>query len=246
MLLYVSLVLTEWEKEAEKQKPGSSLAKDFKYPPVLPIVLFDGKGAWTAQRNFFERTHLNTAFGKYIPKFEYEVINLNEYSEEEIMRFGGALSFILLVDKMRNGKEKFQTGRLPEDYVEKLRLQIPEDMHKLLVDITLSLLDKGGHDRDEAEAAAAIVEKANRKEYGGMFEAVRESFGEEREEAFAEGIMIGKEKYREEVRAEEREEGHREDLEDVARNALAEGLTFDCVQKITGLDMETLRKLQPK
>ena len=227
MLLYISLVLAEWEKETERQKPDSVLLKDFKYPPVLPIVLYDGRGAWTAQRNFYERTYLNTTFEKYIPKFEYEVVNLNDYSEEDIMMFGGALSFILLVDKIRNGKEKFQTSQLPENYVEKLRLQIPEDMNKLLVDITLSLLDKGGHDQDEAEAAAAIVEKANRKEYGGMFEAVRESIREGREEAFQEGIMIGREKYREEV----------------ARNALAEGATFDFVQKISGLDIETIKRL---
>ena len=242
MLLYISLVLTEWEKEAEKQKPDSSLAKDFKYPPVLPIVLYDGRGVWTAQRNFFERTHLNTAFEKYIPKFEYEVINLNEYSEAEIMRFGGALSFILLVDKMRNSREKFQTNRLPEDYVEKLRLQIPEDMHKLLVDITLSFLDKGGHDRDEAEATASIVEKAKKKEYGGMFEAAIESLREEREEAFQEGIMIGKDKFREEIREEVLKEG----LEDVARNVLTKGYSFEEIHDLTGLEMETLRKLLPR
>ena len=115
-------------------------------------------------------------------------------------------------------------------------------MTKLLVDVTLSLLTKGGHERDEAEAAAAIVEKAKRKEYGGMFEVAIESIREGREEAFQEGITIGKEKFREEVRAEEREEGHKE----VARNALAAGFTFDIVQKISGLDMETLRNLRPK
>ena len=188
MLLYISLVLSEWEKDAEKAKPGSSLAKDFKYPPVLPMILYDGKGAWTAQRDFFERTYLNTAFRKYIPKFEYEVINLNDYSEEEIMKFGGALSYIFLIDKIRNSREKDRISQLPADYVERLRLQIPKDMHKLLVDVTISLLAKSGYNRDEAEAAAAIVEKAGGKEYGGMFEAAIESLREEREEALAEGM----------------------------------------------------------
>ena len=172
MLLYITLVLSEWEKEAEKEKPGSSLAKDFKYPPVLPMILYNGKGAWTAQRNFFERTYLNTVFEKYIPKFEYELVNLNDYSEEEIMRFGGALSFIFLIDKIRNSKEKMQLSRLPEDYVERLRLQIPDNMTKLLADVVLSLMYKSGYSRGEAEAAAAIVKKVEGKEYGGMFEAI--------------------------------------------------------------------------
>jgi len=224
MLLYISLVLTEWEKDAEKAEQGSSLAKGFKYPPVLPMILYDGKGPWTAQRNFFERTYLNTVFEKYIPKFEYEVINLNDYSEEDIMRFGGALSYIFLIDKIRNSREKGRISQLPSDYVERLRLQIPDDMHKLLVDVTLSLLEKSGYNRNEAEAAAAIVEKADGKEYGGMFEVAIESLREEREEALAEGG----EKVREEI----------------ARNALVKGYSVEETHDLTGLDMETLNKLK--
>ena len=109
--------------------------------------------------------------------------------------------------------------------MERLRLQIPEDMHKLLVDITLSLLDKSGYNRNEAEAAAAIVEKAEGKEYGGMFEVAIESLREEREEALAEGWAMGREKEREEI----------------ARNALAKGYSAEVVHDLTGLDQETIK-----
>ena len=40
-----------------------------------------------------------------------------------------------------------------------------------------------------------------------------------------------------------RDEGRKEGKEAVARKALAEGATMEFVQKITGLDMETLEKL---
>ena len=160
------------------------MLKGFKYPPVLPMILYDGKGKWTAERNFFGRTHLNKAFEKYIPKFEYELINLNDYSEEDIMKFGGALSFLLLIDKLRSGRGRMRITQLPEDYAEKLRLQIPEDMNKLLVDVTLSLLENSGYNRWEAEQAASFVAKAERKEYGGMFEAAIESIKEGQQEAW--------------------------------------------------------------
>ena len=78
--------------------------------------------------------------------------------------------------------------RLQEDYVERLRLQIPSDMNKMLVDIILNLMNKSGYDRNESEAAVAIVEKAEDKEYGGMFEAVIESMIEERTEGREEGF----------------------------------------------------------
>ena len=159
MLEYIYLVLDAWEKEAEKEDPGASLRKDFKYPPVLPIIFYDGKYTWTAEKNFFDRTFLNTAFEKYIPKFEYELVNLNNYDEEEIMRFGDALSFILLIDKVRDGKGKSVLTHLPSDYEEKLMLHIPENLSKLLVDVVFCLLDKRGINRLEAKQVAALVSR---------------------------------------------------------------------------------------
>jgi predicted transposase/invertase (TIGR01784 family) len=43
----------------------------------------------------------------------------------------------------------------------------------------------------------------------------------------------------------ERDEGQKEASKQIARNALAEGFTFESIQKITGLDMETIKSLQP-
>ena len=96
-------------------------------------------------------------------------------------------------------------------------------MNKMLVDITLSLLERGR----EAEQVAAIVEKAEHKEYGGMFEAVIESWQESYVEARAEG----------------REEGRAEYQLEVARNALAKGIPPEIVQEITGLEMEIIKNL---
>ena len=42
---------------------------------------------------------------------------------------------------------------------------------------------------------------------------------------------------------EGRAEGLQEGIEAVARNALAQGASLDFVQKITGLDMETIKQL---
>ena len=39
------------------------------------------------------------------------------------------------------------------------------------------------------------------------------------------------------------EEGRKEEKKEIARNALAEGSTPEYVQKITGLDMETIQSL---
>ena len=238
MLQYICLVLDAWEKEAEKEDTGASLRKDFKYPPVLPIVFYDGNNAWTAEKNFFERTHLNTIFQKYIPKFEYELVNLKDYSEEEIMEFNDILSIILLVDKIRGDKGKELLKHLPSDYVEKLNLQIPESMRKLLSDVISVFLEKSGVNRQEAEKYAGHIANPERKENRGMFEAAIESIIKGREEAREEGRAEGRLEVREEVWEERGEE--------IARNALVEGFPLETIQRITGLDMETLKNLSAK
>jgi len=72
-------------------------------------------------------------------------------------------------------------------------LQIPENLSELLADVTLSLLNKSGFDPAEAEQIASLVGKAERKEYGGMFEAVIQSIKEGRQEAWEEGLFLGRE-----------------------------------------------------
>ena len=58
-----------------------------------------------------------------------------------------------------------------------------------------------------------------------------------------EGINEGLTEGREKGLAEGRAEGQREKLQ-IARNLLAEGSTPDFVQKITGLDLETITNLR--
>ncbi|AEF85226.1 conserved hypothetical protein [Treponema primitia ZAS-2] len=100
LLQYITLVLDSYEKDANRETPGISATRDFRYPPVLPVIFYDGKAPWTAEKNFLNRTALNGLFRKYIPKFEYELVDLNRYTREDILRFNDMLSFIMLIDKI--------------------------------------------------------------------------------------------------------------------------------------------------
>ncbi|MCL2319089.1 MAG: Rpn family recombination-promoting nuclease/putative transposase [Treponema sp.] len=246
MLQYICLVLDAWEKEVDRDKPGTSSLKDFNYPPVLPIIFYDGRDTWTAETNFYDRTSLNTAFKKYIPKFEYELVNLNDYNEQEIMRFSAGLSIIMLIDKLRGSGRENVLKNLPPDYTEKLSLQIPESMRKLLSDVIQVLLEKGGVARKEAERFADFIEKPKGKEYKGMFEAVIESIIEEREEAHKAGIVIGQEQGIVIGQEQGIAIGLGQGIELAARNALAKGYSLDVIHDITGLDVETIKSLDPR
>ena len=113
---------------------------------------------------------------------------------------------------------------------EKLILKIPENLITLLSNVIRVLLDKSGNDQQEIEKYLKYVEKPEGKEQIDMFEAVIESI--------IEGRMEAKEEGREESRKEERVK-----LENNVRNALVEGFPLETIHKITGLDMETIKKL---
>ena len=85
-----------------------------------------------------------------------------------------------------------------------------------------SQLDKSGFDRLEARRVAAMVDK-DRKEYGGMFEAVIESFNEAREEGLSKG----------------REEAHQEKLR-TAANLKQLGVSVEIIAQATGLSVEEI------
>ena len=161
------------------------------------------------------------------------------------MDFGDALSLVLLIDKIRGNKGETLLRQLPEDYVEKLSLQIPESLVKLLSDVIRVLLDKSGYDRQEIEKYVAYVEKPEGKGYMGMFEAVIESIIEGREEARQEGRDEGREQGIVLGQEQGIAIGQERSLESVARNALAKGYPIEAIHDITGLDVETIKALAP-
>jgi flagellar hook-basal body complex protein FliE len=188
MLQYIVMVLDNYEKEANKANIGISVTKDFKYPPILPVVFFDGDGDWTAETNFLYKTEMHEVFEKYIPKFDYELVNLNDYSPNDLVEFGDTLSLLMLIDKIKTADGLSMLRELPPDYVEKLALNIPAHLNKLITDVITLLLTKAKVPPNETEA---ITEKIYRKEYRTMFTALLDDIARKQEEARDEGKLEG-------------------------------------------------------
>ena len=196
MLQYITLVLTDYEKEANKKNKDASRAKGFKFPPVLPIIFYDGEGKWTAEMNFIDKVELNDVFCKYIPKFEYELVSLGDYSEEDLARFGDALSLIMIIDKIRTAEGFNVLSKLPKDYIEKLQLNIPQHLNKLLADVITLLLKRISVPDKEIDE---ITDKIYTRRIQEMFTLIDNyDVQETRRVAREEGRVEGREEGREE------------------------------------------------
>ena len=217
MLLYIALILDDYEKEvireAEKKareesdgdvksvKKGKKVTqlKDFKYPPVLPIIFYDGATEWTAETNFLYKTELHEVFKNYIPSFEYVLVDLNKHSIEDIVQHNNLLSLFMVIDKIKDAsKMKEILASLPEDYVEQLKLNVPEHLNELLANVARMFLAKINVPEEEAEE---IVERIHERGVPEMFnienydvqETRRLAREEGREEGLETGIEIGRE-----------------------------------------------------
>lgn len=85
ILRYMIYIWEDYEKEMTKQHPGISGRRDFRYPPILPIVYYEGVESWTAPIDISERILCGELLGKYLPHFQYQLVRLQDYSNQELL-----------------------------------------------------------------------------------------------------------------------------------------------------------------
>ena len=146
ILRYIVLILTDYAAEAEKKQAGCTALKGFRYPPVLPIVFYDGDRNWTAAKNFQERTALSDLLGEYIPNFQYLVVPLSRYSNQELIE---------------------KDAEIPDDYLEKISRDSPESLLKLIAKIIAAFLHRLNIPKEEI---GDFTDQIERRDFTMLFE----------------------------------------------------------------------------
>jgi hypothetical protein len=217
-----------YKEEVERfgnSKRKLSTAVDFKLPPVLPVVFYDGVSQWTSSMSLSGRTHMGDIFEKYIPKFEYELVDLNRHSREDLIKYGNALSLILLIDKIRWAEDIELSASIPQDYLENLAMNIPEPLLPLISDCVRVFLEHIEAPKEEIER---ISEKIYQRRLNEMFHMV-------------DGYSV--KKTREQAKLEERERANKEKLE--TAKSLLEVLDIETIVKKFKLTPDERKLLQP-
>ena len=167
VLQYIVMVLEDYAAEQEKKQKGIRNTKDFRYPPVLPVVFFDGPGNWTAEQNFSSRVYLKDVLGEFIPDFRYLVVPLSGYSSQELVDKGDELSLIMLVDKLRNAADFRKLKEIPREYFEQISRDSPESVLQLIGKIISALLLRINVPKEEV---AGFTDRIERREFTMLFE----------------------------------------------------------------------------
>lgn len=192
VLRYMVYIWEDYEKEQEKEHAGISKTKDFKYPPVLPIVYYDGITDWEKDIELGNRVFLSDIFESYIPNFKCILVQLKNYSNAEIMEKKDELSIIMMISKLQKAADFAAISReVSAEYLNEVTAGTPEYLLDIIAQIVEILLLKVNVPRKEAEAFAGQVKERPMGELFANFEAY--DVQATRKKAREEGIVQGRE-----------------------------------------------------
>lgn len=148
-------------------KTTISKTKGFRYPPVLPIIYYEGAEEWTAAQELKERVFLSDALTEYIPNFKCVLVKLRDYSNSELMEHEDELSVVMMINKLQKAADFKQLGsEIGPEYLKSVTAQSPEYLLNIISMVIRILLLKIKVPDEEVEA---FVEQVKERRMGELF-----------------------------------------------------------------------------
>ena len=196
---------------------------DKNYPLICPIVLYTGNKKWDAPLTISENQESGYGFKKLnYPK--YNLIDINNYTKQELLEQNSGISKIMLFEKLKTKKE------IEEIIKELLKKKITEEERKTINQIfKYSNLIKKLLNQEELEKYKKILE-------GGEKETM-ENF-----EKFIVELLENKIREVRRIR-KEREKGVKEGILITTKKMLEKNMKLEDIQEITGLSQKELENL---
>jgi hypothetical protein len=262
LLVYMASLWMELLKKIPEQERSR---KDFRLPLIIPLVLYNGREAWTAVREFAQVYGEVRGFGKeYAVNFRYYLVDVNRYRAEELLGKENLVGAVLFMDQRG---EAGRGGEFSRELVEKLvKLGLVlEKLERKERRLFVRWLEGIVQERiAEGSKLKQVLEELSKEEEAGMFvsnfalefgeamKAYEEALVERErlkvrvEEMEAEKARAEQEKAlveRERVRAEREKARAEQALRQTVRLMKAAGIPLETIAATTGLspiDLEAL------
>ena len=158
---YMIYIWEAYEREEEKQKKGISKQKGFRYPPILPIVYYEGRQEWTVPLDFKSRIIEGDTFAKYVPDFRYYLVPLRKYSDRELLDREDEISLIMLINKLQEMNDISSFRSLSKEQLDAILKDTPDHIVDIIADMLLAFLLKSNVSANEAEKVVGKVKEKN-------------------------------------------------------------------------------------
>lgn len=197
--------------------------KDFRLPPVVPIVLYNGQKNWNVARSFGEYTKAEEVGGAYTIDFEYFFLDLKKKTTELLTSTNTLIDNVFILDQASDTIEL----KLALEIVFRRMKALNKDEQIDLLDWIKDVLSKKVKNKKLVEEAFSVIERGDVKD---MTYAIERIFDKEYAKALQKGREQGIEKGI--------EQGKRE-----AAKALIGILKDEVIAEKIGLKLEEVKRL---
>lgn len=167
MLRYMVCIWYVYGKEMMSRKKGDIRNKSFRYPPILPIVYYEGKENWTADMRLGDRIMMKELFERYIPDFTYKLVRNHDYSNEELLKNEDEMSLLMMLGKAQTPEDMHRLLEAEKNKMEVIVQKAPEHILEMIASTLWRLCMKMNLPQDEAEQC---VRKVRERKMGYWFE----------------------------------------------------------------------------
>ncbi len=166
VLRYMVYIWEDYENRKEAECVGISKQKSFRYPPILPIVYYEDTQEWTSAIQLKERIFLSDVFSDYVPDYKYFLFKLQAHGKMEFLEKQDEFSLVMLINKLRDADE-FRKLEIPAEYLDQITEKAPEDVLRVLVKVTETLLRRFHISEEEI---SELTDQVRRRKMGELFE----------------------------------------------------------------------------
>lgn len=198
------------EKEKMRQK-------GYLYPKVIPIVLYTGEKKWKTSLSFSEVQEKLDGYEE--TDKSYAIVDINNYTEKELLEDDLTISKVLMIEKSRTDKNFIANIEKVVERTNTDKLYVIEKI------INLILRKELGNKKTDM-----LLEKFKNKKEGKNMLLVAERLKKDREREMKRCQKEGMEK------------GIQKTKLITAKKMLEEGLDIDLINKITGLSKEKIEE----
>ncbi len=210
--------ILEYEVEIIKEVvKGKRLTKNnHKLPMVIPIVIYTGSRRWNVEK-YIQDCQVILKGAEKVKLGEYYVIDVNDYSNEELENDELFLSKVLLLEKLKREEEIIQV-------LDRIIHTEKDSKNQEILKRVIAFILKGKISDKNIEK---LMKKLEREEPDMVIEVLQKENERQRKIGIREGVK----------------QGIKQATLKIAKKMLQSGIKLEEIEKVTGLTKEEIKKL---
>ena len=166
LLKYMTCIWAEYEKQFGTDYKDKVKTKEFRYPPILPVVYHEGSDTWTAPMHLKDRIFMHELFEEYIPDFTYCLVDNHKYTNKELLAHQDEMSLIMLLNKIQTKADLSEFVHIPDEEINRIVKESPEAVIDIIVMVMTALCTKLNLSRQDTEEC---VKKVRTRDMGYLW-----------------------------------------------------------------------------